>query len=106
MKFEDKLRQVIKTKYSKLGDLADKFDMNYSQLSQYLNGKKISIEFLLKVIKEFPEVDLNWLLREKEITADSVQEANEPYKAILNNEQIIKKIEALLNDLKNQLPDS
>ena len=43
MEFEDKLKQLIKSKYNRLGDLAEKFDMNYTQLSQYLNGKKISV---------------------------------------------------------------
>lgn len=102
MEFENKLRQLIKTKYDKIGDLAEEFDMNYSQLSQYLNGKKISIEFLTKIIKEFPEADLNWLLREDTVN-DSVQEQPETYKSVLNNEQIISKIEDLLQNLKNQI---
>lgn len=104
MKFEDKLKQLIKTKYTRLRDLAEKLDMNYSQLSQYVNGKKISIEFLLKIIQEFPEVDLNWLLRDNDPGTDSVKESDETYRAVLNNEQIIDKIEVLINDLKNQLP--
>lgn len=103
MKFEDKLRQLIKTKYNRLSDLAEKFDMNYSQLSQYINGKKVSLEFLTKIIEEFPEADLNWLLRDDYIVDDSVQEHPESYKAVLNNEQIINKIEVLLKDLKSQL---
>ncbi len=105
MKFEDKLRQLIKTKYNKLSDLAEKFDMNYSQLSQYMNGKKISIDFLTKIMHEFPEADLNWLLRDNG-TQDRVQETAAHYKPVLNNEQIIDKIEFLLNDLKNQLPNT
>jgi len=103
MKFEDKLRQLIKTKYNKLSDLAEKFDMNYSQLSQYINGKKISLEFLTKIIDEFPEADLNWLLRNDDINENRVEEHAESYKAILNNEQIISKIEVLLDNLKSQI---
>jgi transcriptional regulator with XRE-family HTH domain len=103
MEFEDKLKQLIKSKYKRLGDLAEKFEMNYSQLSQYINGKKISIEFLVKIIEEFPDADLNWLLRDDNITENSVQERAEPYKAILNKEQIINEIEMLLRDLKNQV---
>lgn len=103
MEFEDKLKQLIKSKYNRLGDLAEKFEMNYTQLSQYVNGKKISIEFLTKIIEEFPEADLNWLLRNNALDDDKVQEHEESYKATLNNEQIIDKIEALLIDLKGQL---
>ncbi|MCL6294083.1 helix-turn-helix domain-containing protein [Jejuia spongiicola] len=103
MSFEDKLRQLVKTKYNKLSDLAEKFDMNYSQLSQYINGKKVSLDFLNKIIEEFPEADLNWLLRDDNINDNRVQEQSESYKAVLNNEQIINKIEVLLDDLKNQI---
>ena len=106
MAFEDKLKQLIKSKYDKLGDLAVKFDMNYSQLSQYVNGKKISIDFLTKIIQEFPEVDLNWLLRDDSINDASLNETSESYKTIMNNEQIIDKIESLLKDLKKQLPQT
>lgn len=106
MTFEDKLKQLIKSKYNRLGDLAIKFDMNYTQLSQYLNGKKISIDFLNKIINEFPEVDLNWLLREDYLSKSRVNEHPEVYKTILSNEQIVQKIEVLLNDLKKQMPPS
>ncbi len=99
MTFEEKLKQLIKSKYNKLGDLAEKFEMNYSQLSQYVNGKKISIDFLNKIIEEFPEVDLNWLLRD----SDAVREGTEVYKPVLNKEQIIESIESLLVDLRNQM---
>ncbi|MBJ6367957.1 helix-turn-helix domain-containing protein [Snuella sedimenti] len=100
MQFDEKLKQLIKSKYDRLGDLAEKFEMNYSQLSQYVNGKKVSIEFLNKIIQEFPEVDLNWLLRDDE---DMVQEHSEAYKVILTNEQIVNRIEMLLKDLKKQM---
>ena len=73
MVFEDKLKQLIKSKYDRLGDLAEKFDMNYSQLSQYVNGKKVSIDFLNKIIQEFPEADLNWLLRNDHVIKDGVK---------------------------------
>ncbi|WP_242204944.1 helix-turn-helix domain-containing protein [Aestuariivivens insulae] len=105
MVFEDKLRQLIKSKYDKLGDLAVKFDMNYSQLSQYVNGKKVSIEFLTKIIHEFPEADLNWLLRDDYFVEDGVNEKPGAYKVFLNNEQIIDKMEKLLKELRSKLPE-
>ena len=98
MVFEEKLKRLIKTKYSKLSDLADKFDMNYTQLSQYVNGKKISIDFLTKIIQEFPDVDLNWLLRNDNILREGV----EPYKRALTDKQIIDKIEELWVEFKDK----
>ncbi len=105
MKFEDKLKRLIKTRYKKLSDLAKKFDMNYSQLSQYLNGKKVSIEFLNNIIQEFPDADLNWLLRDD--VKDLVNEDGDPYpyKAVLERDEIIIKIETLLQELKTQMRD-
>ena len=72
-----------------------------------LNGKKISIDFLKKIIQEFPEVDLNWLLRDDDQwTERAVNEFSEEYKTVMNNEQIIVKMERLLQELKNQLPEN
>ena len=101
MVFKEKLKQLIKTKYSRLSDLAKEFDMNYTQLSQYVNGKKISIDFLAKIIKEFPDTDLNWLLRND----DTLHEAIGSYKIALTDKQIIDKIEVLLADLKDQIKE-
>lgn len=103
MKFEDKLRQLIKTKYNTLTDLAEKFEMNYSQLSQYVNGKKVSIEFLIKIIDEFPEVDLNWLLRDTSDSERILNETSARYKIMASNEEIISEIEFLLKELKSKL---
>ncbi|AXP79220.1 hypothetical protein CJ739_120 [Mariniflexile rhizosphaerae] len=103
MDFGEKLKVVIKKKYRTIGDCADKFGMNYTQLSQYLNGKKISIEFLSKVIEEFPDVDLNWLLRDNLDEEYMVNENQAGYKIPMKNEEIVDKTIELLTDLKLQL---
>ncbi|MDO5972169.1 helix-turn-helix transcriptional regulator [Flavivirga aquimarina] len=103
MEFKDKLKRLIKTKYSKLGDLANKFGMNYTQLSQYVNGRKISMDFLYKIIEEFPEADLNWLLRDDYISDNSLKEGDEPYKSTLTKKQIVDKMERLFADLKGKI---
>ncbi len=102
MKFEEKLKRLIKTKYGKYSDLSKKFGMNYSQLSQYLNGKKISIEFLNNIIQEFPETDLNWLLRDDAKIAVGDDRPSYPYKPVLTRDEIITKIELLLQELKTE----
>ncbi|AUP80259.1 helix-turn-helix domain-containing protein [Flavivirga eckloniae] len=103
MEFKEKLQQLIKTKYSKNKDLSDKFGMNYTQLSQYVNGKKISIDFLYNIIEEFPDADLNWLLRDDDLSNGLVHEGETPYKIPLTKEQIVDKMEKLVADLKNQM---
>lgn len=104
MDFGEKLKVLIKTKYRTVGDCAEKLDVNYTQLSQYLNGRQVSTEFLFKVINEFHETDLNWLLRDDVPAENSVQEPVAVYKKPMENAEIIEKMEQLLGDLKSQLP--
>lgn len=104
MEFGEKLRYVLKNKYSSISESAEKLDVNYTQLSHYLNGRRdVSFEFLLKVIKEIPETDLNWLLR-SDVQIDALNESGTVYKKPQNSTEIITAIEALLVDLKTQLP--
>jgi transcriptional regulator with XRE-family HTH domain len=43
--------------------LADKIDVQRSSISHLLSGRnKPSLEFVLKILKAFPEVELYWLL--------------------------------------------
>lgn len=43
---------------------ADKINVQRSSLSHLLSGRnKPSLDFILKINEEFPEVDLNWILK-------------------------------------------
>jgi len=45
---------------------SEKIDFNRSTISHLLSGRnKPSLEFVMKVVKEFPEVELYWLLNGK-----------------------------------------
>lgn len=103
MKIGEKLRLVIKKEYKSLKTFAEKIDINYNQLSNYLNDyQKPSIDFLDRFIKEFPNTDLNWLLREG-AEDFGVKEKNFRYKSPMKNDEIIDEIEELLNELKSNL---
>jgi transcriptional regulator with XRE-family HTH domain len=42
---------------------AEKMDFNRSTISHLLSGRnKPSLEFVMKLLKKFPEVEMNWLL--------------------------------------------
>ncbi|WP_313113262.1 helix-turn-helix domain-containing protein [Aequorivita sediminis] len=42
---------------------AEKMDFNRSTISHLLSGRnKPSLDFVMKLLKEFPEVEMNWLL--------------------------------------------
>lgn len=101
----EKLKRLIKTKHKTIGLFAEKIGMNYSQVSQYLNGRQLSIEFIYKIIEEFPEADLNWLLRDNiDHTNAIVSESHPEYKIVRNPDQIIDTINVLLGELRSQLP--
>lgn len=45
---------------------SDKIDFNRSTISHLLSGRnKPSLEFIIKVLQEFPEVELYWLINGK-----------------------------------------
>ncbi len=59
---------------------ADKIDVGRSSISHILSGRnKPSLEFVMKVVKSFPEVELYWLLNGKgsfpKSTADVVKKS-------------------------------
>ncbi|OBQ56066.1 helix-turn-helix transcriptional regulator [Tamlana sp. s12] len=102
--FGTKLKPIIKHKHKTISAFAEKNGINYTQVSQYLNNRTPSMEFLEIVMREFPEIDLNWLLRED--NAHSFFLLNEPdekYEIQMSNEDIVIKIEKLLDVLKSNL---
>ena len=103
MEFSKKLRQLIDSHYGSIGNAASDLDVNYTQMSHYLNGRKPSIDLLNKLILKFPELDLNWLLKEELTLKDVVSEDAENYKTPLNEGDLIAKIEVLLHELKSKV---
>lgn len=104
MEIGDKLRAVLEKHGYSVKAYSEKTGINYSQLSQYLNnGRNPSIEFLDRFIKEFPHVDLNWLLRDSESAESFVMEHEEKYVTPVTNTDIIERMEYLLGNLKSNL---
>ena len=81
---------------------AAKVDMEYGYVNKFFTGRKPNIEFIEKVISIFPEVDLNWLLRNDQ--GESMQllmEPEENYGAKIS--PFIKDIEVALKKIKTVL---
>lgn len=103
-KFGQKLKQLIKEEHKTVSAFAKKIDMNYTQVSRYLNGDKPSVDFLEIVMREFPTLDLNWLLREDSRTdLKLLNETQVEYESPVNNEDLIMGMEKLLSQLKSNL---
>jgi len=64
--FIDRLEHLLKYYSLSASSFADKVDVQRSSISHLLSGRnKPSLEFVLKVVKAFPEVNLYWLLNGK-----------------------------------------
>lgn len=61
--FANRLQKILDFYGISATAFSEKIDFNRSTISHLLSGRnKPSLEFVLKVLKEFPEVELYWLL--------------------------------------------
>lgn len=72
-KFAARLNKILDYYDLSAAAFADKIDVGRSSISHILSGRnKPSLEFVMKVVKNFPEVELYWLLNGKgKFPADS-----------------------------------
>jgi len=84
--FADRLKKVMDFYQLSPSSFADKIKVQRSSISHLLSGRnKPSLDFVLKVIKEFDEIELYWLLNGK---GDFPAKSSTP---IATNIQIAKK---------------
>lgn len=94
--FAARLQQIINSHSLSASAFADRIGVQRSGISHLLSGRnKPSLDFVLKVVKAFPEVDLYWLLNGKgSYPATSHPIESMPPKAarssISNQKQIIR----------------
>lgn len=91
---------------------ADKLGVQRSSLSHLLSGRnKPSLDFVMKVIENFPEVDLYWLLngkghfpKQEAPTLPPAVKQNEGNKSRVAGEDVahLKRPEASLNDFNTR----
>ncbi|HEY6142556.1 MAG TPA: helix-turn-helix transcriptional regulator [Flavobacterium sp.] len=89
---------------------ADKIGVQRSSLSHLLSGRnKPSLDFILKILDVFPDVDLYWVLNGKGTFPKSEFE-NDNFVATptptINNQIIETKIEKTINLFSEELPSS
>lgn len=61
-----RLKKVIQYYQLTASNFADKIEVQRSSISHILSGRnKPSLDFVLKVVNKFPEVDMYWLLNGK-----------------------------------------
>ena len=112
--FIERLEHLLDYYSLSASSFADTVDVQRSSISHLLSGRnKPSLEFVLKVVKAFPEVNLYWLLNGKgsfpseapmkaiaaPAPVKSIQEQKEPSRPPIENlEKAIEKIIIFYSD--------
>lgn len=87
---------------SYMAKFCEDYDLNYNQWNAYSRGAQvIGTKIVQRLMEIFPDVDLNWLLRENtdEILTDMVKEPAEVYLKS-SEKQIMDKLELIHQDIK------
>lgn len=98
---EEKIKAIIA--YSGLNDAAfsKKIGVQPMTLWRQLNGqRKVSLETVLSIINEFPEIDCNWLLRG---TGTMLMDNTAQEKKIGNLIDVIAMQQETINNLKEKI---
>jgi transcriptional regulator with XRE-family HTH domain len=102
--------EIILDYYSlNASSFADKIGVQRSSLSHLLSGRnKPSLDFILKILDVFPDVDLYWILNGKgtfpksELKIDPIVAAPTP---IINNQMASNQIEKTADLFSEELPN-
>ena len=108
--FIKRLKNIIENKQLSSSQFADVVQVPRSSISHLLSGRnKPSLEFVLKVVHSYPEIDINWLLFGKEVdqapltpqtnTSTSIQEVQNTASQMPSNSS--SEIEKIIVFYKN-----
>ena len=102
MEFSEKVRKYFKDKELSNRDVSKIMDnYNEQQISRFLNGTKFSKTFMEKLLKHFPELDMNYLIKDEDETGKIIEEKRLDY--LSKNTILIQEIEERLKELKQNL---
>jgi transcriptional regulator with XRE-family HTH domain len=77
--FSKRLHKILEFYELSAAGFADKIEVGRSSISHILSGRnKPSLDFVMKVVKSFPEVELYWLLNGKGSFPPSEKPSPEP----------------------------
>lgn len=90
--FSKRLEKIMEYYEVNAAALAEAIDFNRSTISHLLSGRnKPSLEFVMKVLQKFPEVDMDWLVLGKgQFPTTPSQRKIEPEKVVSKNQKIVE----------------
>ncbi|WP_034059000.1 helix-turn-helix domain-containing protein [Lacinutrix jangbogonensis] len=111
--FTKRLKKVIDYYGESASSFAEKIDVQRSSISHILSGRnKPSLEFVLKVLSSFPEVELYWLMNGKgNFPSEKIQDQNTEEKPKPGNQNLFpetktKKIITEISETKSNTSNS
>lgn len=64
---KDRLKSYFEIKGVSNRDLANKLKVSEALISRWMNSEKISITFLYNLVDHFPDIDLNYIVKENRV---------------------------------------
>jgi len=102
--FSKRLEKVIKFHDETASSFAEKIGVQRSSISHILSGRnKPSLDFVMKVLEAFPDVELYWLLNGKGTFPKSetkIMETPTPSPSLVSNKNSEKTANQISEDLK------
>ena len=98
MLIQDRIRAIMKSGNLSASEFADRIGVKRSNLSHVLSGRnKPSLDFLVKVITTYPNVNASWLItgearKEPKVTPSQTSEKSVGEAPKAGNEKEIEKI--------------
>jgi len=104
--FTKRLKKVIEYYGESASSFAEKIGVQRSSISHILSGRnKPSLEFVLKTLSSFPEVELYWLMNGKgNFPSNDISKEKKTNKPISENQDLFskKEIETVSSEKINQ----
>ncbi|WP_298555586.1 helix-turn-helix transcriptional regulator [uncultured Algibacter sp.] len=93
--FIKRLQRIIDYYGESASSFADKIGVQRSSISHILSGRnKPSLDFILKTLSAFPEVDLYWLFNGKGTfpSEEKIKDSNHKLPPVANQEKTLKEL--------------
>mgnify|MGYP003604674393 FL=1 len=105
MGFSEKIKLYFKEKNLSNRDVAKMMETSEVMIRKFVNTDNYSKTFLEKLTVHFPELSIDYLIKDNIKSLDQLNEPNETYNNN-NNERVtelVSEIEEKLNEIKNLL---
>lgn len=103
--FPKKLKRIMEESGLTHDEFAKRTKVSRASLYNFLSGRTPTLKFIINLVEYDPEIDLNWLIKDRQYKRDEVlqvvREDRESAEKTQETNDYIKMLEKALNGLKN-----